>query len=446
MMRHFIRKQPRFIPWVLSFFLLIIAPNSIKAAPVYLRIESQFQSGHYTRSLLVNRTKKVQVQRWFQVETKDKNLGWISEDQLLNALKLCSQARLLESVPLRSERDLDILPKSQITKDSIVSILEIRGSWAQVRTAPPLSKTGWLLSESLNAVLPPPDAALDNQKVFIPRNTTLYAQTVRQGKIVEHVSTAGLGTVLRTFAAKDPKGWLEVRTQGGARGFLLRNEVITASDLGKTGAHALNDLTALRSAPLPYSHLSRHIHHAHPLKIIGSQTLRWGLARLSESGEVWWPITNEASDIEREIAHRESISTNDLFRRKIFDMASSPAIPSLKFVSAQGVFRTIDGKEWTKIPVFQDKNYPIAIAGLGSIFVGPFVSDDHGETFQQWIRWDTLVASMKRIRHVSPKQLQIQEIRPEDPAGRRVVLKLSVGTEALIKLVTDDQGRSWRPL
>ena len=167
---------------------------------------------------------------------------------------------------------------------------------------------------------------------------------------------------------------------------------------------------------------------------------------MAESGEVWWPIADQGIDIDHEAIKIEKISSSELFRRKIFDMASSPAIPSLKLVSAQGVFRTVDGKEWTKISSFQDKNYPIAIAGLGSIFVGPFVSDDHGETFQQWIRWDSLIASMKRFSHVAPQQLQIQEIRPEDPAGRRVVLKLSIGSETMIKVVTEDQGRSWHPL
>ena len=415
-----------------------------KASPVYLNIESQFPSGHFNRSLLVSRTKKVQTQRWFRVETKDKGLGWIAEDQLLDALKLSTEARVLEVTPLRLERDLEVIPKTQIPKDIVVKVLEVRGSWAQVRISN--ARTGWVPTETLDAVMPSVKASLVNQNIFIPRNTILYAQTVRQGRIVEHIGSATIGSVVRTFTSRAQGAWLEVRTKKGSRGFLLREEVITASDLGKSGARTLNDLSALRSAPLPNAHLSRHIQNAHPLKIVGSQTLRWGLAHLSESGEVWWPITNDASEIEREIAHRESLSTSDLFRRKIFDMASSPAIPSLKFVSAQGIFRTIDGKEWTKIPVFQDKNYPIAIAGLGSIFVGPFVSDDHGETFEQWIRWDTLVASLKRIRHFSPKQLQIQEIRPEDPAGRRVVLKLSLGTEALVKLVTDDQGRSWRPL
>jgi hypothetical protein len=445
MMRRFTLRKNQ--PWLkvlaISQVLLANAPIANSTA-VYLRVESQFPSGHYTRSLLVKRTKKVQIQRWFHVQTKDKGFGWIAEDQLLDALKLCSEARLIETTPFRSERDLDLMPKTELPKDSVVKVLEIRGSWAQVRS--PLAKTGWVLTEALDAIIPSASASLDNQNIFIPRNTILYAQTIRQGRIVEHISSATIGTVLRAHSPRKAEGWLEVRTRKGSQGFLLRSEVITATDLGKLGARTLNDLSALRSVPIPYAHRSRHIQNGHHLKILGSQTLRWGLARLSEGGEVWWPITNEASDIEREIDLSESISTSELFRRKIFDMASSPAIPSLKFVSAQGVFRTIDGKEWTKIPVFQDKNYPIAIAGLGSIFVGPFVSDDHGETFEQWIRWDTLIASMKRIRYFSPKQLQIQEIRPEDPTGRRVVLKLSVGTEALVKLVTDDQGRSWRPL
>lgn len=441
MMRQSFRANSLVSAPVLAFTVALSATAG--AAPVYLRIESQFPSGHYTRQLLENRTKKVQAQRWFQVETKDKAIGWIPEDQLLNALKLVSQATLTETAPLRPDRDLELLPKAQATKGSRVQIIEISGSWARVASG---QLSGWVLTETLDPVLPATGSGIENQILFIPRETTLYAQAAHQGRVEGRLAAASFVTVARALTPKNPRGWLEIRNRQGWRGFIHRDEGVAATDLGKDGARPLREFAGLRSAPLPYAHLSRHIPEGLKLKVLAQQTLRWGLARMAESGEVWWPIADEGIDVDREIALTEKISTSELFHRKIFDMASSPAVPSLKLVSAQGVFRTVDGKEWTKLPSFQDKNYPIAIAGHGAIFVGPYVSDDHGETFQQWIRWDTLIASMKRLSHVSPKQLQIQEIRPEDPAGRRVVLKLSIGTEAMIKVVTDDQGRSWRPL
>jgi hypothetical protein len=143
---------------------------------------------------------------------------------------------------------------------------------------------------------------------------------------------------------------------------------------------------------------------------------------------------------------REKLTTSALFSRKIFDMASSPAIPSLKFASAQGVFRTVDGQEWVKIPLFQDKNYPISIASGGAIFIGPYVSDDHGETFQQWIRWDSLVATLRTHRGRAASGLKILEIRPQDTSGKRVQLQLSLSDDEAVRVRTDDQGVSWRAL
>ena len=126
-------------------------------------------------------------------------------------------------------------------------------------------------------------------------------------------------------------------------------------------------------------------------------------------------------------------------------MATSPAIPALKFVSAQGVYRTNDGREWSRIATFANNNYPIAIAGAGAVFIGPYLSDDQGETFQQWIRWDILVSTLRHLNQHAPPSLQIAEIRPLDASGRRVLLKLNLGAGLPVSVVTDDQGVSWRP-
>lgn len=425
--------------------LIPLAIEEARAAPVYLRIDSRFPSGHYTRQLLENRTRKSQVQRWFRVETQDKAYGWLPEDHILNALKLANEATLNETIPLRWERSMDAVGKDVVTKGALVTLIDIRGSWAQVRARLKGGqlRDAWVPTESLKPLIPP-SPRIGQQKVFIPRPTKLYAQPRRQSRVRAKLRAATLATVTleSQHAAAE---WLEVGSSEGV-GFVLLKEVVTATDLGANGARPLQELAPLRSAPFPYANLNRNLPSTVRLKVIGTQKLRWGMAKLAEAGEVWWPIPDAGVDADREPVVHEEISTSDLFRRKIFDMASSPAIPKLKFVSAQGVYRTIDGNEWRKIPLFQDKNYPIAIAGLGSVFVGPYVSDDHGETFQQWIRWDSLVATIKHHTRRSSRHLRIEEIRPEDPAGRRVVLKLSVDTDALIRLVTDDQGLSWRPL
>lgn len=433
----------RLIP---TAFLLAVSAVTARAAPVYLHIDSRFPSGHYTRQLLENRTRKTQLQRWFRVETKDKAYGWIPEDDLVTALKLVNEATITETTKLRFERQLKAAEKETVSKGQLVTVLEVRGSWAQIRVRLPsgILRDAWLPTAKLKALVPP-GPLIGHQNVFIPKETKLFVLPGVNARVQGTLPGASFANLVLDSRAANAE-WLEVQGRFGPSGFVRRSEVVTASDLGENGARPLYDLVPLRSAPLPYANLTRNLPSSTALRVLGAQNLSWGMAKLSEAGEIWWPMAAEGADIDREPLIRERISTIDLFRRKIFDMASSPAIPKLKFVSAQGVYRTNDGNEWTKIPLFQDKNYPIAIAGLGSVFVGPYVSDDHGETFQQWIRWDTLVATIKRHTRLTARHLRIEEIRPDDPTGKRVVLRLSVDTDTIVKLVTDDQGMSWRPL
>jgi hypothetical protein len=225
--------------------------------------------------------------------------------------------------------------------------------------------------------------------------------------------------------------------------------VITAADLSDERAIVLGPSTQLLSSPLPYADRVRTTEMlSQPLKILASESLRWGKARLPDVGEIWWPMVDseDADEDARVLNTAEIISSEQLFARKIFDMAASPTDPTVQFASAKGVFRTVDGKKWKKLDLFEDRNYPIAISGTGAVFIGPYVSDNHGENFQQWIRWDSLVATLRRKVGRPPEQLQIREIRSEDPTGRRVVLKLFVGDSKLVRLSTNDRGQTWRSL
>ena len=404
--------------------------GTAEAMPVYLRLDSRFPSGHHPQEWLENRTRKVQFQRWFRVKVasqKDAAYGWLPEDYLVTPLKLAGEAEVTENLPARSENQLDSIEREVIAKGTRVSLIDVQGSWAKVRR--PERGESYVPTESLKAI------ATSAKKIFLPRDTQVFVLPGLHAKIQETTKngrTVGL--------VKETKDWIEIRERS-LHGFVRRSAAVTLADLAQKGARISMELAPLRSAPLPYADLVQSLSSGNRLEIIQTETLRWGFARIPSIGEIWWPMSEEREDLG---PTPEKLATSQLFRRKIFDMASSPSIPKLKFVSAQGLFRTIDGTEWTKIPVFQDKNYPIAVAGGGSVFVGPYISDDHGETFEQWIRWDTLVATLRGRQRLAPRGLQILDIRPKDPAGRRVALKLDVGWEEPVRVVTDDQGRSWR--
>lgn len=407
--------------------------------PVYLKPESRFPSGHHPRKWLEGRTRDVQFQRWLRVKTRDQAYGWLPEDHLLTPLKLATEAVLTEDVPARSETRMDSLNAKTLSKGTRLVILEVSGSWVRAQPLPASSHApAWIPSESLKA-----DLEAKAPRAFSIARTSIFVLPGLHARVTDSL---GPGTFLEVF--RQTREWIEIRHRG-APGFVRRSDVVTLADLGEKGVRPLFSHAALRSAPLPYADLVRSLPHSTNLTVIDSQTLRWGAVQIPKIGKVWWPISEDFEDdkaLPSLAASPMKILTPDLFSRKLFDMASSPAIPSLKFASAEGVFRTTDGQEWTKIPLFQNQNYPIAIAGSGPVFIGPYVSDDHGETFQQWIRWDSLVATLKNRHVMAPRGLQILEITPQDATGRRITLTLHIGLKQPVKVITDDQGLSWRAL
>jgi hypothetical protein len=428
MMRQLMKWTP-----VLTLLATACFASAAQATPVYLSLESRFPSGHHPRQFLESRTRNVQFQQWWRVQTVDKAYGWLPEDHLLTPVKLATQVVFIEDTPGRTQRQLDAINSTLLRKNQSALVLEVNGSWARVQPLPASENSPtWTPLSSLRA-----DFEAPSLKAYVPDGALIYVLPGLHARIHERTRTTRFVNVV-----KETKDWVEIRYGRTGHGFVRSSDAITLSKLKDERVRVLFDLAPLRSAPLPFADVVRTIGPESDLKVIANTTLRWGQARVPEMGEMWWPITEEAD--ERSAGGREKISSRDLFKRRIFDMASSPAVPSLKFASARGVFRTVDGKEWTKIPIFKDANYPIAVAGGGSVFVGPYVSDDHGETFQQWIRWDSLVATLRRQAKASASGLQILAIKPQDASGRSTILSLNAGLAKPVQLITDDQGVSWR--
>ncbi|MES2963508.1 MAG: hypothetical protein V4760_06430 [Bdellovibrionota bacterium] len=411
------------------------------ATPIYLAPDSRFPSGHHPRSWLESKTRGVQTQRWFRVVTKDKAYGWLAEDHLITTLKLTDQAELVRDTPARTERRLDaILGRPVLKKKTQVLILEIVGSWARVQSLKESDpQNAWVPTEDMKALI----SESGPQRAYLPHTVAIRVQPDVRARALTRVPE---GSYVHLISIK--KDWLEVRT-ASAFGFIARNEAVLAVDLGEKGAHPAIALAPLRSAPLPYADLLRSLPRTQALKVVDEKSLRWGEVTIRDSGKFWWPIADDTEDEPaKKNATPVTIATSELFQRKIYDMAASKAIPSLKFASADGIYRTVDGEEWKKIPLFSDQNYPISVASTGAVFIGPYVSEDHGETFQQWIRWDALVSALSPDdgKPDDGKKLGILEIKPQDSAGRRVKLKLDLGRGKSMQVVTDDQGLSWRTL
>lgn len=415
------------------------------AVPVFLKPESRFATGNQARSKLESRTRKIQDQRWFKVKTKDRITGWIAEDHALTALNLVEQATLKTDVSSRLAPDLTASSaRPLLAAKTPLLILELRGSWARCQ---PLTETdqseAWIETENLQPSFLPNVV----QRAFIYQPTSLRIEADARSR---RLMTLDEGTYVQLIREKG--SFLEVRSDR-YQGFIPKADAWTAHDLGEKGVRAGVSLAPLRSEPRPYANLIRTLSFSTTLTKVSEEKLRWGLASTREQGDVWWPMADsaliEVASLEKQeptSTLSKTMTTAQLFARKIYDMATSRVKPALKFVSANGIFRTTDGRSWTQIPIFRDHDYPIAVAKNGSIFIGPYVSDDHGETFQQWIKWDELVLSLNKEKDLRAQNLKILEIHPEDSTGQHVRLSLNVGLDQPIRVATDDQGVSWHAL
>lgn len=448
------------VPWLtalsLALFLGLGITRVSNATPIYLGPESLFPSGSLQRTWLEANTKRVQFQRWFKVATSDGTVGWIAEDHTLTPLQLADIAIVRDASPGRTRPELDAFTdQAMIEKGTEVLILEIKGSWARVYPLPLRERNEtWVQTSNLNAKM---NSA--TQKAFALKSVPIR---VMPGTNSRAISQLRAGSFVHLVSSKP--GWLEI-TRGVEHGFIRSDEASTLADLQSEEVRPIRSLTPLRRAPLPFADVVRTVNTSTRLKLLSNETLRWGEVKAPEIGPAWWPMGDSLSERAAIELKKQSlpnpptaelkIRTHDLMARKVFALASSRAVPNLRFASARGIFRSINGEDWTLLKGFNLANYPIAIANGGAVFIGPYVSEDHGETFSQWIKWDNLVARFGNSRHfhladlqtkdlAEPSSVRILKIQPLDAAGRQVILKLGVGRRKM-SFRTDDQGANWRP-
>lgn len=426
------RRTTRHLARALAMTCLVFPCVSIAGTPVYLRLESRFPSGTHPRTWLESRTKENQVQRWFRVKSGE-TYGWLAEDHVITQLKLSSIARANREEPDRSAPSLDALRGRRITKGSQIIILEIVGSWARVRVLgdDSINQDSWILTEALSR-----DRGQQIERGFASRHTPLRA--------VPQLKTGQIDTIDRYHeisVLRRSQGWLEIQVDAGTA-WIERKDVWLAEDFADGSLRPFAAGLELRSAPLPYANVVTRLKGDEKLKVLSTAYLRWGHVKIPEHGWLWWPISDQPEDGEKSLPPVQ-LSTKDLVERKIYDMAASESVPGLRLASAKGVFVTRDGQKWSMIPRFEDKNYPIVIAKGGPLFVGPYVSNDNGENFEQWIRWDRLVETIKLGTGLPPQKLRLSSLESSDREGRKLSATFDVGRPAPLLVETVDRGQSW---
>ncbi|MBN8541397.1 MAG: hypothetical protein J0L82_13475 [Deltaproteobacteria bacterium] len=448
-----LRSVLRHTAFVATFVLAVLTASSFHAhaavatsqepgIPVYLRPESRYPSGFHARDWLEARTRDSRdaaMQRWFRVQHAGQ-YGWVAEDHLLTSLKMSSIARTVRNEPDRSAPSMDALRSRRIPKNSQVIILETTSSWSRGRVLGDSTPNhdSWILNEALIR-----DQGNQIERAVVFRETPVRLQAKSSSAPIDRLPMFKEISVIQT---KDADGhlWLEFQTEAGSA-WIDRRDAWLPVDLADGSVRTLVSGLELRSSPYPNSDIIKHLQGPEVLKVIDSKYLRWGYVKVPEHGFLWWPISDDRVD-QPGFVPPMKVTTSDLLNRAIFDMVASDAVPGLRFASAKGIFKSRDGREWAKIPKFEDKNYPLAITKSGLILIGPYMSRDHGESFEQWIRWDRLVEKVKTETGLPPARLRISNVSVINDKSSLldvIEVQLDVGRSRPVRMRTADRGVKW---
>lgn len=149
------------------------------------------------------------------------------------------------------------------------------------------------------------------------------------------------------------------------------------------------------------------------VKIISQETQNWVESNIPEHGVIYW---REATNSEKKLylmsssMDKNKITTDELLKREIFQVAFNKNNPDRAIASAEGVFITENGKTWEQITAFNNQNLPVQIGNKGEYYVGSLYSKDGGKNFKPYLRWEDLTHLIERKFKKTPGTLKISDI------------------------------------
>ncbi len=433
--------------FLITFCLIFFEAIAARAVPVYLSPNSFYASGDYNREWLEGRTHARLLQRWMKVITRSGHVGWVPEDHLLSPLGLSTYALTTKAAALRAERRSESQAINNLPPHMPVRVISHQGTWVEVQPQG-IGRSGFLSTDQLLPDFNSPQLAYVKKRSFVFEKPVIRSDSFRLLEVGERVEIVNQNQTpkppVKTGSSAGPWASVKINTRQGIRvGFVERASLIFREEILPRHVLALRSNLPMRNDSVPSADTTYQARWLETLKVIDTRLELWGRVTLQRDGNVWWPMNDRASS--SPIAQRKPIKlkTSEIFQRKIFDMGASPVVPQVKLASAQGIFRTEDGKEWARVEQFKDQDHPIAFSSGGRIFIGPYMSDDHGRTFRHYIRWDKLVGTLRDRNTTLPSNLRIVEVHPIDWFGRRIELKLDVGTDQKVLVSSDDLGQTW---
>lgn len=177
-------------------------------------------------------------------------------------------------------------------------------------------------------------------------------------------------------------------------------------------------------------------------KIIKEKTRPWIQSQLKGHGLIWWQMPDP------EILAKNSISIDELIKKNIYSVSFQLTGSGAKNVkkglaSANGVFITEDGQNWTEIAQFKNYSGPVYYFSDLLMFVGNYRSTDGGKTFDNYIQVDKVATAITNSTGSIPKKIQITKIKIQKPYT--IVIDVHTGTRK-VRLKSQVFAQNWTPV
>lgn len=452
---------------VFSCAFAIESPNR----EIFRYPHSLFSSGSLPKAQLIENTNTVLTEHWIKASRAGRLIGWINSNQLLSEIDLVTEVTTQKEAPYRDNRVLSENPAGSFKKGIQLKVLEVDDGWAQVRDSQ--TKPYWVEVEDLAP------SSSDWGLVYFPKNTALYLQPRVKSRTIGMISG---GEFLKIQGIRG--SFFEVNYASKARqkmvGYVHFKQVISRLQFAqsiqvgnkwfdlvpetpwrlkiKNGSRIqIEEIKGFQSqtsvffsktpqtlalkSPSQKNSTTSPVPFLAQLKGVEVLNLKWGQATVEGHGNVWW-ITN----LDETPSKSESIRFVDLKKRGIFQIVTHPFKPSIRFASANGLFRTEDGINWERLSFIGEENQPLAISKRGVLFVGNYKSNDLGNSFEPYLRFENILRALSHSQAQNPKKLSITELKLPTKDDKVIRLKVNMGKETPVWIQSTNSGADWKVL
>lgn len=442
---------------VLGFFLISIFSFQVFAADTavisfYRNQESLFPSGQASRESLEKKILRRDFTPWFRVSWNKKSYE-IPGETVVTDLQVTRQLIAKEALSLLNKNENEAPVTAKVAARTSLLVLQTKNHWAELVDLKKKTR-GWAPLHLLEAPVEDTGVYLtlidtllrknpENSSPVIttvPRMQRLVSlgieKTYLKVKYQNHTGYLDLANLtgradFAMWAFHRHKGWLGIDHRENAFLYTVNNQKL-----------ALDDFLAFK----PYTDrgvVSQKLSEEGPsirsrVEITHDRAHRWALSVLDGHGSVWWRM-EDSETLAAKKAREKQISSEQLLKREVTDVAFATK-SQMGLASAGGIFRTEDGKTWTQISMFEDKNYPVTIHPDGIWYVGNYRSFNEGKTFESYIRWDKLAEKIQVGLSKTPRHLRITSIEPLSHS--RIRLLVDTGTQK-VKMQAHVLSQEW---